>query len=236
MAAIYAVRAADELNQGHMKKESERTEQAVSEGRHDGPHDARVEVDPLDGYIDGADPAETVEGAPTEHEVPFENETAHTGGPSEAAIQLEEVQEALETARDRHLRLAAEFDNFRKRMDGELTAAWTRAQAELVGKLVEGLDDLRRVGAFEASNTTVEALIEGVDLVERKILQALEAAGLVMFDPAGEPFDPNTMEAMMKVQTEDESEDDRVHEVFQRGYTFKGQLVRPARVSVLKQD
>lgn len=147
-----------------------------------------------------------------------------------------QVVAELEQVRDRHLRLAAEFDNYRKRMDNELTGAWARAQADLVSRLLDGLDDLQRVGTWEASNTTVEALIEGVDLVERKLFQALQSAGLEGVDPTGERFDPNTMEAMMKVPAEDEASDNQVHQVFQKGYTFKGQLVRPARVSVLTHD
>ena len=62
----------------------------------------------------------------------------------------------------------------------------------------------------------------------------LRLAGVEVVDPAGEPFDPNTMEAMMRAPTESEEDDDTVAMVFQRGYTLKGLLVRPARVSVFK--
>jgi molecular chaperone GrpE len=61
-------------------------------------------------------------------------------------------------------------------------------------------------------------------------------AGLEPLDPVGEPFDPNMMEAMMRVPTETDDQDETVHEVFQRGYMLKGLLVRPARVSVYKDD
>ena len=89
---------------------------------------------------------------------------------------------------------------------------------------------------FTSEDTTVEALIEGVDLVERNILKALTEAGLEVLNPEGERFDPNTMEAMMRVPTEEEGQDDTVHQVFLKGYMFKDQLVRPARVSVYKDD
>ena len=78
--------------------------------------------------------------------------------------------------------------------------------------------------------------MEGVDLVERKFSRALEEAGVEVVDPGGEDFDPNTMEAMMRVPTESEDDDDTVANVFQRGYTLKGMLIRPARVSVFKSD
>jgi molecular chaperone GrpE len=101
---------------------------------------------------------------------------------------------------------------------------------------VEGLDDLQRVSRFTSEDTTVDALIEGVDLVERNLLKALTEAGLEVLDPVGERFDPNSMEAMMRVPTEEDDQDETVHQVFQKGYMFKDQLVRPARVSVYKDD
>jgi molecular chaperone GrpE len=162
--------------------------------------------------------------------------------PDEASTESspeEELKEALgelRDLRDRHLRLAADFENYRKRANADLAAGWVRAQAELVRTLTEGLDDLQRVSRFTSEDTTVEALIEGVDLVERKLLKALTEAGLEVLDPEGDPFDPNTMEAMMRVPSEEEGQDDTVHQVFQKGYLFKDQLVRPARVSVYKDD
>ena len=146
------------------------------------------------------------------------------------------LQEELETLKNQHLRLAADFENYRKRVNADLATGWLRAQAELAGSLLEGLDDLQRVSQFTTEDATLETLIEGVDLVERKLLKALNSAGLEVFDPTGEPFDPNTMEAMMRVPTESEDQDGTVHQVFHKGYTLKDQLVRPARVSVYRDD
>ncbi len=145
-----------------------------------------------------------------------------------------DLQAECDRIRDRHLRLAADFDNYRKRMEGRLRERWDRAQAELVGRLLDPLDDLLRVTALEPETASVEAIVEGVDLVERKFLQALADAGVEVVDPAGEAFDPNTMEAMMRSPADSEELDDRVERVFQRGYAFRGLLVRPARVSVFK--
>lgn len=144
------------------------------------------------------------------------------------------LQEEFDELSDRHLRLAAEFTNYKRRAEGERLDMWSRAQADMVRQFVEALDDLQRVGAWQADTTTVEALVEGVDLVERKFRQALEAAGVEVLDPAGEKFDPNTMAAMMRVPAESEEEDDMVQDVMQKGYMLKGHLVRPAGVSVKK--
>ncbi|NJD18020.1 MAG: nucleotide exchange factor GrpE, partial [Gemmatimonadetes bacterium] len=84
------------------------------------------------------------------------------------------------------------------------------------------------------ANATVEAIMEGIDLVDRKFERILADAGVEVIDPAGERFDPQTMEAMMRVPAESAGDDDKVGMVFQKGYALKGQLLRPARVSVLK--
>ena len=77
--------------------------------------------------------------------------------------------------------------------------------------------------------------MEGVDLVERKFVRILEDSGVEVIDPVGEPFDPECMEAMMRVPAESEEQDDSVAQVLLKGYSLKGVLVRPARVSVFKQ-
>lgn len=137
-------------------------------------------------------------------------------------------------SRDQHLRLAADFDNYRKRTEDRLRQRWNSARADLVSHLLDPLDDLLRVTALEPETASVEAIVEGVDLVERKFFRVLEDAGVEIVDPGGEVFDPNTMEAMMRVPADSEDDDEVVAQVFQRGYTLKGLLVRPARVSVYK--
>jgi molecular chaperone GrpE len=104
----------------------------------------------------------------------------------------------------------------------------------MVGKLLEVLDDLQRVAGLDLGNATVEAILDGIDLVDRQFERILADAGGEVIDPVGEPFDPQTMEAMMRAPAESEEDDDRVAMVFQRGYSLNGQLLRPARVSVLK--
>lgn len=135
---------------------------------------------------------------------------------------------------DKHLRLVAEFNNFRRRSEQERLNAWARAQADVIAKFLDVLDDLNRVAQLDLSNATVDAIMEGVDLVERKFVRMLEDAGVEVLDPEGERFDPERMEAMMRVPAESEEQDDAVAQVFQKGYSLKGTLVRPARVAVFK--
>jgi molecular chaperone GrpE len=145
------------------------------------------------------------------------------------------LREEHDRLNDRHLRLVAEFNNFRRRSEQERLSAWSRAQADMVGKFVEVLDDLHRVADLDLSNATVEAIMEGIDLVERKFVSVLGDSNVDVIDPTGEPFDPELMEAMMRVPAEADEQVDQVAQVFQKGYSLKGILVRPARVSVYTQ-
>ncbi|HSJ26543.1 MAG TPA: nucleotide exchange factor GrpE [Longimicrobiales bacterium] len=143
------------------------------------------------------------------------------------------LRRELSAASDRYLRLAAEFDNYRKRIERERTEAWGRAQADLAGRLLDTLDDLERFRQHSAG-ATVDSLVQGVQMVEKKLRQSLAAAGLEDVDAEGAVFDPNTMEAVAMLGTDSRDEDDVVADVFQRGYSFKGTLLRPARVRVKK--
>lgn len=160
--------------------------------------------------------------------------SAGTDPSSEA--ELVALREEFEDLNDRHLRLAAEFNNFRRRSEQERMESWSRAQADLLGRFLDVLDDLQRVANLDTENATVDAIVEGVDLVERKFVRTLTDAGVEIIDPVGEDFDPERMEALMRVPTEEEQQDDTVAQVFQKGYALKGVLVRPARVSVHKLD
>lgn len=150
--------------------------------------------------------------------------------------ELERLREELEELNERHLRLAAEFDNYRKRSQAELGSSGARAQAALVERLLDVMDDFRRVASLDPEGASAEAVLEGVTMVARKLHRVLEEAGLETLEPEEEPFDPNLMEAMASVPADSPDEDETVAEVFQPGFRFRGHLVRPARVSVRKHD
>jgi molecular chaperone GrpE len=153
----------------------------------------------------------------------------------EIADEITKLTSDFEELTDRHLRLVAEFNNYRRRSEQERLGAWGRAQADVIGKFLDVLDDLNRVAQLDLSNATVEAIMEGVDLVERKFVRMLGDAGVEVIEPEpGEPFDPERMEAMMRMPAESEKQDDTVAQVVQKGYALKGTLVRPARVAVFK--
>lgn len=154
----------------------------------------------------------------------------------DAPDELASLQEELDALNDRHLRLAAEFDNYRKRVGRERDEMRTRAQADLAGRLLDVLDDLQRFAGYDEDETSAEALLEGVQLVEKKFRHVLESMGLEPIQAEGEFFNPSTMEALMTVPAERPEEDEAVADVFQKGYRFGEQLIRPARVRVKKYD
>jgi molecular chaperone GrpE len=139
-----------------------------------------------------------------------------------------------QTERDRYLRLAAEYDNYRKRSAKERQDAGSRAQADLVRQLVEALDDVARFAHVDPATTDAATVVQGVDMVEKKLLKTLGNAGLEVINPVGETFDPALHEAVATEPTSAREDDHVVSRVYQPGYIFKSQLLRPARV-VVKQ-
>lgn len=172
---------------------------------------------------------EVEEGGPGAADDPTDAEAAPA--PEEVIASLQDELNELE---DRHLRLAAEFDNFRKRTLREQGQQTQRAQAELARELLESLDDLTRVSELSSAEHDAAAILEGVELVETKLRRALESFGLERIDAVGEPFDPEVHEALITVPTDDADEDNRVGQQVSPGYLFKGALLRPALVEVKK--
>jgi molecular chaperone GrpE len=154
------------------------------------------------------------------------------GVPAEPAPEaIRRLESEVSELRDRHLRLAAEFDNYRKRIARERAELSDRAQAAFVIRLLDVLDDLDRI-VDDARNTPPDALREALVLVDRKLRKELEAAGVERLDPAGRAFDPAEHEAVSTIPAPEPSKDQTVSATFMPGYRFKGQLVRPARVQV----
>jgi molecular chaperone GrpE len=150
--------------------------------------------------------------------------------PDQAIARLEGELAALQ---DKYLRLAAEYDNFRKRTSKERGEAWVRAQAELVQRLIDGLDDLARFAHVDPEQTDAKTIHDGVDLVERKLWKELETLGVTRVDQIGVSFDPHVHEAVTTGPADHPAKDHTVGAVLQPGYKLRDQLLRPARVVVL---
>ena len=158
-------------------------------------------------------------------------------GPEEAAAASAEErspEQQLAEAQDRHLRLAAEFENFKRRALKERQDLFNYANENLVKELLSTVDNLER--ALEHVRQTeegddVEKFLEGVELTYRSLMQVLEKAGVQKVEGRDEPFDPKVQEAIRRVPNK-ECEPGTVVEIYQPGYTLKDRLLRPALVAV----
>ncbi len=147
-----------------------------------------------------------------------------------AALTEERDHLADEKARleDQLLRRQADFENFRRRVERDRSDFIQFAGMELVTELLPVLDDLER--ALKAPSSDPE-YVRGIELIYQRFYNALKKMGLEPIEAAGKPFDPNVHQAVDKVATE-EAEDQTVLDEYQRGYNFKGKLLRPSMVKV----
>ncbi|HEX6603168.1 MAG TPA: nucleotide exchange factor GrpE [Solirubrobacterales bacterium] len=134
--------------------------------------------------------------------------------------------------RDEYLDLArrtkADFENFRKRVAGDVQAAQARGKIEVAREIVDAVDNLER--ALETSESS-DGLAAGVEMVLKGLCETLSNNGIEAVDPKGEKFDPNQHEALSTMPVEG-TESGTVVEVMQKGYRLDDQLIRPARVVV----
>ena len=146
---------------------------------------------------------------------------------------LETKERELKENHDRLLRLAADFENYKKRAARE-KEDWTKfANEDLIREILPFIDNLERAVNHAEKVVDTGVLIEGVRLTLQQILQTLNKFGLSSFQSVGKPFDPAVHEAMLVVET-DQHEPNQVLEEFQKGYLLNNRLLRPATVSVSK--
>ena len=177
-------------------------------------------------------PIEDPEAAPGSDESERAEESAVDVGAIATEDLEEEIEAELAALKDRFLRLQAEFDNYRKREARERSAAWARAKGDLVQKLLGTIDDLERVTRLDPDKTPATAVIDGVSLLERKLVDTLEREGLTRIGEVGEPFDPHRHEAISTLAAPSAELDGTVATVAIPGYAFGSQLLRPAQVQV----
>lgn len=161
---------------------------------------------------------------------PEDNSPATTPEEQLAALTAERDQLAAEKSdlNDRLLRARAEFDNARRRSERERSEYLQFAAMDLVKDLLPVLDDFERALKVE---TPDRHYAKGVELIYQRLYDTLKKLGLEPLETEGRQFDPNIHQAVERVPTE-EAEDQSVLGEFQRGYNFKGKLLRPAMVRV----
>jgi molecular chaperone GrpE len=175
--------------------------------------------------VDTQKPAANLSAVPPDDNVP-----ATTVEGQLAAVTAERDRLAAEKADlgDRLLRARAEFDNARRRGERERSDFLQFASMDLVRELLPVLDDFERALKVETADRNYA---KGVELIYQRLYETLKRLGLEPIETEGKQFDPNQHEAVQRVQT-DEAEDQTILGELQRGYNFRGKLLRPAWVRV----
>lgn len=146
-----------------------------------------------------------------------------------AADQLEKLQKEFEEHKRQHLRVLAEYDNFRKRTLNEKTAIYNNAVSDTVKELLPIADNIER--ALGQENASAEDMKKGVEMIEHQIQACFEKLGLEEMGKVGEAFDPNLHNAVAHIEDEALGEN-VIASVYQKGYKLGDRVVRHAMVQV----
>jgi molecular chaperone GrpE len=147
--------------------------------------------------------------------------------------KLEEVEKEKNEFSDRLLRTMAEFDNYRKRVAREKEDLIKYGNEKFAFDILSVMDNFERSLEQARKSQEVEPVIEGIEMIRKQFVSALEKFHIMPFESVGESFDPERHEAMAQ-QEHDEYEENTVIEEYQKGYFLKEKLLRPARVIVSK--
>ena len=145
--------------------------------------------------------------------------------------EIVRLTEELNTERERGLRLLAEFDNYRRRTRQEQALAKQNGKREVLLALLDVMDDFDR--ALLHVGDAPDAVADGLRLIHQRFSDVLHSNGVTPFDSEGNPFDPTVHEAMTVIDSDGEGSG-TVYTEHRRGYFINGELLRPARVGVLK--
>lgn len=152
------------------------------------------------------------------------------GAPPSSSGDVEKLKAELEESKEKNLRLYAEFDNFRRRTARESFEMMATANARLIEKLTEVLDNFQR--AFEAQGKgSAEDFEKGVKMIYGRFKEILDGEGLEEIDPSGTEFDPNLHDAMLQQPSESVPEN-HVIQTVAKGYKLKAKILKHAKVIV----
>jgi molecular chaperone GrpE len=157
-----------------------------------------------------------------------------TTDPTSADSQEKRAQEELQIYQDKYIRLAAEFENYKRRAQRDQSDAIRYANESLLKNLLSTLDNLERAIQCGKDAGASGSLLEGVELTHKQFLETVEKLGVRQVSSTGSLFDPNMHQAVAQVESET-TEPNTVVEEFQKGYFLHDRILRPAMVTVAKE-
>lgn len=191
----------------------------------------------------------TIGDAETEHDlvdpIPAEDdedsaESIEDSGAGETEgeedVELDELavaEEELQVTQDRLMRLAAEFDNYKKRTSREISMLVKNAGESVISQLLPTLDNIERALQAPQLSDETKSFAQGIVMIHQQLLETLEKEGLEVLESLGQPFDPTMHEAIMAVDKDDTPEQTILDEV-EKGYRLNEKILRPAKVVVSK--
>jgi molecular chaperone GrpE len=153
---------------------------------------------------------------------------------SEEFRDLQEKASKSDEYLDRFLRIQADFDNYKKRLEKEKLEFIKYANAEIISDILKIIDDFERAVEAAKSKHDFGILSKGVDMIWKDMKEFLKQKGVTEIEAKGKPFNPHEHEAMMQEET-DAYPEDHVSDEFQKGYMLNGRVIRPSRVKVAKK-
>lgn len=159
-------------------------------------------------------------------------DTSEANGESDAQSVIEELTNKLAQANDKYIRLAAEFDNYRRRTAKERLDLISTAGEDVIKGFLPILDDCERALEFLKKSEASEAAIEGTELIFNKIMTFLKGRGVSVIDALGQELDTDYHEAVAKFPVDDKEKKNRIIDVVQQGYKLNEKVIRFSKVVV----
>lgn len=148
--------------------------------------------------------------------------------------RLQETQDQLREYIQAYKQVKEDKEEFKRRLDREKQKDLETLRGRLVLDLLDVLDNLDRSVMGGEAGWNAQAMLQGVKMVQNQFLEKLQALGMTVIDPLGQPFNPNEAEALDVSVAETADQDDRVSRVYSRGYRLNDRVIRPARVQVAR--
>ncbi|QEK12370.1 nucleotide exchange factor GrpE [Crassaminicella thermophila] len=151
----------------------------------------------------------------------------------ELSMKLKKLEEENEELNNKYLRMTADFQNFKKRVEKEKSDIYQFANEKLIMDLLPIVDNLERAVTSHSDEANDESFAEGVKMILKQFLDIFKKNGVEEIDALGKEFDPNFHHAVMQEES-DQQESNTILDVFQKGYTLNGKVIRPSMVKVVR--
>ncbi len=194
-----------------------------------------MEKEPKTEDLEAEDTEEEYEDFQEEGHVAQDQEETSPDKDSEKLTQLKhqlrEKEEKIESLEDRIQHLQADFENYKKRHKQEIEDAELEARGDVIVDVVSVYDNLDRAFKSFEKNDDTESFIEGIEKIYAQFTEVLSKRDVCPIEAEGEKFDPKKHQALMKVES-DEDDHNEITEEFERGYMYRGRVLKPSKVKV----